>query len=70
MEIVMLLMTYLQKYVFPVKRKIDVKVFNIIAGINKAKALVKHILCDCKCKFNNRTCSSNEKWNSEACQCG
>ena len=24
---------------------------------------------DCKCKFSNRTCNSNQKWNNETFQC-
>ena len=38
--------------------------------INEAKTLVKHILCDCKRKFNNITCNPNQKWNNGECQCG
>ena len=31
--------------------------------------MTKHISCDCKCKFNGTTCSSNQKWNRKTCQC-
>ena len=31
--------------------------------------MLKHISCDCKCKFNSWTCNSNQKWNNEICQC-
>ena len=34
----------------------------------EAKTLIKHISCDCKCKFNGTTCNSNQKWNNEICQ--
>ena len=45
----------------PSKTKdIDVKVFNMITGINEDKTLIKHISCDCKCKFNSTTCNSNK----------
>ena len=39
--------------------------------INEEKALVKHILCDCKCNFNSTTCNQkwNQKWNTSRCQC-
>ena len=46
---------------------INIKVFNMITKINEAKTLVKHISCDCKCKFNSTTCNSNQKWNNK-CQ--
>ena len=39
----------------PSKTKdINFKVFNMTAKINEARALVKHISCDFKCKFNSK----------------
>ena len=35
----------------------------MIANENEAKAMTKHISCDCKCKFNSAT------WNNETCLC-
>ena len=53
----------------PSKTKyINVKVFNVITNKNEAKTLVKHISCDCKCKFNSATCNSNQKRNNKTCQ--
>ena len=72
MDVVMLLITYLQKYVF----QVNVKVFNKITKGNEAKTLVKHTSCDCKCKFDSTTSNSdhkngikNQKWNNGKCQC-
>ena len=31
--------------------------------------LTKHILCECKCKFDARKCNSNQKWNNDKCRC-
>ena len=46
----------------PSKTKvINFKVFNMITKINDDKTLIKHIYCDCKCKFNIITCNSNQK---------
>ena len=50
------------------KKDINVKAFNMIANKNEAKAMTKHIPCDCKCKFNSTTCNSNQKWNNKTCQ--
>ena len=36
---------------------------------NEAKAMEKHISCDCKCKFNCTTCNLNPKWNNQTCKC-
>ena len=37
--------------------------------INEAKILVRHISCDCKCKFSSTTYNSNPEWNNDECQC-
>ena len=58
-----------QKDVFQKKQKTNVKVFNMITNKNEAKTMVKHISCDCKCKFNSATLNSNQKLNSKTCQC-
>ena len=47
----------------------NVKSFNVITNKNEAKTMAKHILCDCKCKFNSTACNSNQKWNNKTCQC-
>ena len=31
---------------------LNIRVFNMIAGINESKTLQKHISCKCKCKFD------------------
>ena len=45
----------------------NVKSFSMLT--NEAKAMTELISCDCKCKFNITTCSSNQKWNNKTCQC-
>ena len=37
----------------------------MIANINEAKTMVKHISCDCKC---STTSNSHPKWNNDTCQ--
>ena len=49
-------------------KDINVKAFNMATNKNEAKAMTKHISCDCKCKFNSTTGNSNQKWNSKTCQ--
>ena len=41
----------------------------MITRIHEAEPLVKHISCDCKCKFNSTTYNSNQKWSKHKCQC-
>ena len=50
-------------------KSINVKVFNVITKLKKAKTFIKHISCNCKSKFDSTTCNSNQKWNNETCQC-
>ena len=59
-----LLLIHLQKN----KREdVSVKVFNMIKGTNESKALIKHISCNCKCKFEGIKCNSNQKCNNDNC---
>ena len=44
----------------PIKTKdLNLRVFNMIIGINELKTLKKHISCKCKCKFDGRKCNSD-----------
>ena len=54
-------MTYLQKYVFPVKKVKDAIAFNTIRNRNEVKTMVKNISYDCKGKLNSTTCNSSRK---------
>ena len=58
------------KICVPKKTKdINMKVFNIITNKNEVKAIAEHISRDCKCKLNNTTCNSKQKWNNKTRQC-
>ena len=46
----------------------NLSVFNMITGINESKTLTKHISCECKCKFDGRSCNSDQWWNNDKCQ--
>ena len=39
---------------------LNLNVFNMISGINELKILKKHILCECKCRFDERKCNSDQ----------
>ena len=41
----------------------------MITGINESKLLIKHISCECKCKFDGKNMNSNQKWNNDKCWC-
>ena len=41
----------------------------MITGINESKTLRKHTPCQCKCKFDEANCKSNQFWNNNECRC-
>ena len=41
----------------------------MITNKDETKAMIEHIACDCKCKFNSTACNSKQKWNNKTCQC-
>ena len=68
LEVVVLLMTYLIKYVFSNEtRNLNLSVFNMITGINESKTSTKHRSCKFKCKFDVRKCNSDQWWNNKKC---
>ena len=42
---------------------ININVFNMITRINESKTLIKHMSCECKCKFDCSKYNSSLKWN-------
>ena len=44
---------------------INLKVFNVIRGINKLKILWKHISFECRCKWNSKQKGNNDKYQCE-----
>ena len=48
---------------------VNLNVFNMITRINELKTLRKHISYDYKCKFDDKKCNSNQKWNNESYRC-
>ena len=54
-------------FVLSKTKNINVKGFNIITNRNEAKILLKHISCDCTCKFSSTTCNLNQKLNNKTC---
>ena len=41
----------------------------MLTNKSEAKAMTKHISCDCKCKFSSATCNWNQKWNNKTGKC-
>ena len=41
---------------------LNLSVFNMITVINKSKTLTKHLSWECKCRFDEEKCNSNQWW--------
>ena len=41
----------------------------MITGINESIILTKHKSSECKCKFDERKCNSDQWWNNDKCWC-
>ena len=48
---------------------VNLRVFSMITRVNDPKTLAKHISCEYKCIYYGKKCNSNQKWNSDKCQC-
>ena len=39
------------------------------SGRTNQKALIKHVLCKCRCEVDGKKCKSKQKWNNNKYQC-
>ena len=46
---------------------LNIHVFNLITGKNESKISTKDILCDWKCRFDEKKCNSDQWWNNSKC---
>ena len=61
MEVVILFTIYMMKIFFQINKKdVNVVVCYMEIRFNESKALVKHILCDYKCRFDVGRYSPNQ----------
>ena len=49
--------------------KENVHVFKMITGKNESEILTKDIWWECKWKFDEKKCNSDQKWNKNKCWC-
>ena len=50
-------------------KKLNVKVFNLVSGINKARRIEWHETCKCKCRFEYSVYNKKQRWNDDKCRC-
>ena len=51
-------------------KNLNLKVFNLMSGVNETTYLVQHELCEYKCGLNKNKYISKPKWNHNECKCG
>ena len=47
----------------------NVKVFNLISGVDEARFIVLHESCECICGLNKSGCNTKQKRNHDKCRC-
>ena len=47
----------------------NVKVFNLMSGVDETKFSVQHESCEYKCVLNGSLCNTNQKQNHDKCRC-
>ena len=49
----------------------NLRVFNLMSGINGTRFEVQHESCECKCGLNESICNSNQNWDpgESWCEC-
>ena len=48
---------------------LNIHVFNMITEKNESKILKKDILCECKCRFDEKKCNLDQWCNNDKCRC-
>ena len=50
-------------------RDMNIKVFNLLAGINETRKVVWHETCKCVCRLTSAVCNDRQEWNENKCRC-
>ena len=50
-------------------KKLNVKVFNLVSGVNEARRIAWHETCKCKCRFEHSVYNNKQRWNDDKCRC-
>ena len=59
-----------QKFcVSDVVKILNVKVFNLVSGVNETRRIEWHEMCKCKCRFEHSVCINKQRWNDDKCRC-
>ena len=59
----------MQNCVRDVVKNLNVKLFNVVSGINETRCIECHETCKCKCRFNSSVCNNKQRWNDDKWRC-
>ena len=66
---VTLSMTIMQKYVFLMLLKTNVKAFNLMSRTNETRHIKWHENCKCQWRLDASVCNNKQRWNKDKCNC-
>ena len=52
-----------------IKKKINVKVFNLMSRTSETRFIEWHETCKCKCRLDAIVCNNKQRWNTNKCRC-
>ena len=47
----------------------NIKVFNLLTGINETRKMIWHKTCKCVCRLTSAICNDRQEWNENKCRC-
>ena len=50
-------------------KRINMKVYNSLMGLNETRSVLWHESCKCVCKLTLSVCNNRQIWNSDTCRC-
>ena len=63
-------MIHMQKNCVPdIKKKLNVKVSNLMSRTNKTRFRKWHVKFECKCRLYTIVCNNKQRWNKNKCRC-
>ena len=61
--------SYAKLCVPDVVKNINIKIFNLMSGINETRHVSWHETCTCKCRLDASVFNNKQRWNYDKCRC-
>ena len=52
-----------------VVENMNIKVFNLLSGINETRKIIWYETCKCVCRLTSAVCNNRPEWNENKCKC-